>query len=214
MKLVTGKMRLLIAAVALGGFTVGAQAAPIGDAVAGEGKAGLCGGCHGFDGNSEDATYPRLAGQYAGYIVKQVKDFQKGHRTNNDTMAGMAAMVGSDQDAKDIGAFYATQKIKGALTKADKKVAAAGEKIFREGNAKTGVYGCINCHGEKGMGMSAKVSTFPVIGGQHRAYLVKQLTEFRDGGRANDPAGMMVGVAKNMTDKEIEAVAEYLSAQM
>lgn len=214
MKLVTGKMRLLIAAVVLGGLTAEAQAAPIGDAVAGEGKAGLCGGCHGFDGNSEDATYPRLAGQYAGYIVKQVKDFQKGHRANNDTMAGMAAMVGSDEDAKDIGAFYATQKIKGALTKADKKVAAAGEKIFREGNAKTGVYGCINCHGEKGMGKSAKVSTFPVIGGQHRAYLVKQLTEFRDGGRANDPAGMMVGVAKNMTDKEIEAVAEYLSAQM
>ncbi len=214
MKLVTRKMRLLIAAVALGGLTAGAQAAPIGDAVAGEGKAGLCGGCHGFDGNSEDATYPRLAGQYAGYIVKQVKDFQNGHRANNDTMAGMASMVGSDQDAKDIGAFYATQEIKGALTKPDKKVVVAGEKIFREGNVKTGVYGCINCHGEKGMGKSAKVSTFPVIGGQHRAYLVKQLKEFRDGGRANDPAGMMVGVAKNMTDKEIEAVAEYLSAQL
>ena len=214
MKLVTRKIRLLIAAVALGGFTAGAQAAPIGDAVAGEGKAGLCGGCHGFDGNSEDATYPRLAGQYAGYIVKQVKDFQNGHRANNDTMAGMAAMVGSDEDAKDIGAFFATQKIKGALTKPDAKIAAAGEKIFREGNAKSGVYGCINCHGEKGMGKSAKVSTFPVIGGQHRVYLVKQLTEFRDGGRANDPAGMMAGVAKNLTDKEIAAVAEYLSSQL
>ncbi len=214
MKLVTRKIRLLIAAVALGGFTAGAQAAPIGDAVAGEGKAGLCGGCHGFDGNSEDATYPRLAGQYAGYIVKQVKDFQNGHRANNDTMAGMAAMVGSDEDAKDIGAFFATQKIKGALTKPDAKIAATGEKIFREGNVKTGVYGCINCHGEKGMGKSAKVSTFPVIGGQHRDYLVKQLTEFRDGARANDPAGMMVGVAKNLTDKEIAAVAEYLSSQL
>ena len=214
MKLVTRKMRLLIAAVALGGLTAGAQAAPIGDAVAGEGKAGMCGGCHGFDGNSEDATYPRLAGQYAGYIVKQVKDFQNGHRANNDTMAGMASMVGSDQDAKDIGAFFAAQKIKGSLTKPDKKIVAAGEKIFREGNVKTGVYGCINCHGEKGMGRSEKVSTFPVIGGQHQAYLVKQLKEFRDGGRANDPAGMMVGVAKNLTDKEIEAVAEYLSAQL
>ena len=214
MKLATRKMRLVVAAVMLGGFTAGAQAAPIGDAAAGEGKAGMCGGCHGFDGNSEDATFPRLAGQYAGYIVKQVKDFQKGHRANNDTMAGMAAMVGSDQDAKDIGSFYSQQKIKGALTKADKKIAATGEKLFLEGNAKTGVYGCINCHGEKGMGKSKSVSTFPVIGGQHRDYLVKQLKEFRDGARGNDPAGMMAGVAKNMTDKEIEAVAEYLSAQL
>ncbi len=214
MKLVTRKMCFVVAAVALGGFTAVAQAAPIGDAAAGEGKAGLCGGCHGFDGNSEDAVYPRLAGQYAGYIVKQVKDFQKGHRANNDTMAGMAAMVGSDEDAKDIGAFFAVQKMKGSLSKPDKKIVAAGEKLFREGNAKTGVYGCINCHGEKGKGKSESVSTFPVIGGQHRDYLIKQLKEFRDGARANDPAGMMAGIAKKLTDQEIKAVAEYLSAQL
>lgn len=211
---VTRKIRLMVVAVALGGFGAGAQAAPIGDAVAGEEKAALCGSCHGFDGNSEDASFPRLAGQYAGYIVKQVKDFQTGHRANNDTMTGMAGMVGSDEDAKDIGAFFATQKMKGSLSKPDKKVVAAGEKLFREGNAKSGIYGCINCHGEKGKGMSATVSTFPVIGGQHRDYLIKQLTEFRDGARANDPAGMMAGIAKKMTDKEIKAVAEYLSAQL
>ena len=212
MKLTTRNMRLLVAAAVLSGFTVTAQAA--GDAAAGEGKAGLCGGCHGMDGNSEDATYPRLAGQYAGYIVKQVKDFQKGHRANNDTMAGMAAMVGSDQDAKDIGAFYSTQKMKGSLTKPNKELVAKGEKLFREGNAKSGVYGCINCHGDKGKGRAEGVSAFPVIGGQHRDYLIKQLTEFRDGQRANDPAGMMSGIAKKMTDAEIKAVAEYLAAQI
>ncbi len=212
MKLVTRKMRVMVAAIALSGFSVGVQAA--GDAAAGEEKAGLCGGCHGFDGNSEDATYPRLAGQYAGYIVKQVKDFQKGHRANNDTMAGMAAMVGSDQDAKDIGAFYSEQIMKGSLTKPNKDLLAQGEKIFREGNPKSGVYGCINCHGENGKGKSKSVSTFPVIGGQHRDYLIKQLKEFRDGARANDPAGMMNAIAKKLTDKEIEAVAEYLSSHI
>lgn len=216
MKFITEKIRFATAVVVMtmGGYAAVAHAEPLGDAAAGEAKAGLCGGCHGFDGNSEDATYPRLAGQYAGYIVKQIKDFQKGHRTNNDTMAGMAAMVASDEDAKDIGSYYAQQKMKGTLTKPTKETLAAGEKIFREGNAKTGVYGCINCHGESGKGKSASVSAFPVIGGQHRDYLVKQLKEFRDGARANDPAGMMVGVAKNLTDKEIDAVAEYLSGQL
>lgn len=216
MKFITAKMRFAAAAVVLGMgcYAAGVQAEPLGDAAAGEAKAGLCAGCHGGDGNSEDATYPRLAGQYAGYIVKQIKDFQKGHRTNNDTMAGMAAMVASDEDAKDIGAYFSKQKVKGALTKPGKETIAAGEKLFREGNAKSGVYGCINCHGESGKGKSASVSTFPVIGGQHRDYLVKQLKEFRQGARANDPAGMMSSVAKNMTDKEIEAVAEYLSGQL
>lgn len=214
MKLISRNMRFMAAAAALCGFGVTAQAADIGDAAAGEGKAGLCGGCHGFDGNSEDATYPRLAGQYAGYIVKQIKDFQSGHRANNDTMAGMAAMVGSDQDAKDIGAFFSEQKMKGALTKPDQDLLAKGEKLFRQGNPKSGVYGCINCHGEKGKGKSEDVSVFPVIGGQHRAYLIKQLKEFRDGKRENDPAGMMSAIADKLTDQEIEAVAEYLSAQL
>jgi cytochrome c553 len=216
MKFVTAKIRFaaVAAVMAVGSYSAAVQAEALGNAAAGEAKAGLCGGCHGFDGNSEDATYPRLAGQYAGYIVKQIKDFQKGHRANNDTMAGMAATVASDEDAKDIGAYFAQQKIKGALTKPTKETVATGEKLFREGNVKTGVYACVNCHGESGKGKSASVSTFPVIGGQHRDYLVKQLKEFREGVRANDPAGMMSAIAKNLSDKEIEAVAEYLSSQL
>ncbi len=216
MKFVTAKMRFAAVAVvmSMGSYTSGVQAEPIGNAAAGQEKAGLCGGCHGADGNSEDATYPRLAGQYAGYIVKQVTDFQKGHRANNETMTGMAAMVASVEDAKDIGTYFSQQKMKGALTKPAKDSAAAGESLFREGNVKTGVYACINCHGESGKGKSATISVFPVIGGQHRDYLVKQLKDFRGGVRANDPGGMMSGIAKNLTDKEIESVAEYLSGQL
>ncbi len=204
--------RLLFVAAVLSGFAVGAQAVPLGDAAAGERKASLCAECHGFDGNSDNANSPRLAGQYAGYIIKQLKDFQKGRRANHEAM-GKAATIGNEQDVKDISAYFATQKMKGTPQKPNRSVVAAGEKLFREGNAKTGVYGCINCHGDKGKGKSEIVTTFPVIGGQHRDYLVKQLKAFRDGSRSNDPAGMMVGVVKKITDKEIEAVAEYLSAQ-
>ncbi len=213
MKSIRNRGSLAIAlAAAMTGF--GGLALASGDPVEGEAKAGLCGGCHGMDGNSEDAAYPRLAGQYEGYIVKQVMDFQKGHRANNETMTGMASMVGSAQDAKDIGAFYAQQKMKGMLVKPKQKLVAAGERLFNEGNPASGVYGCVNCHGEAGKGKSASNSAFPVIGGQHRDYLVKQLKEFRDGARANDPAGMMAGVARNLTDSEIEAVSEYLASQL
>jgi cytochrome c553 len=215
MKLMSRNLRFMLLVLAMGG-SAGVQAAEglIGDPVAGEAKAGLCGGCHGTDGNSADATYPRLAGQYAGYIVKQVKDFQKGHRTNNDTMAGMAQTVASTQDAKDIGSYFSQQKMKGKLTKTDSKLAAAGEKIFKEGNPKTGLYGCINCHGVRGKGKAKNISVFPRIGGQHRDYIIKELTDFRAGKRSNDPAGMMQGIASKLTDKEIHALAEYLSSQL
>ena len=186
-----------------------------GDPAAGEAKAALCAGCHGGDGNSPDATFPRLAGQYEGYIVKQIRDFQKGVRANNDTMAGMAATVASVQDAKDIAAYFHKQKmVKKPLTAVDKNLAAKGEKLFKNGNPRSGVYGCINCHGPRGKGKSKKITQFPVIGGQHRDYIIKQLKDFKAGKRANDPGGMMADIAKRLSDDEIRAVAEYLSAQL
>ncbi len=212
------KSRILIAL--LGGLASlvlvsGVHASKPGDPVAGEMSAGLCGGCHGMDGNSPDATFPRLAGQYEMYIVKQIRDFQKGHRANNDTMAGMAAMVSSLQEAKNIGAFFAQQKMaKKPLVKVDRKLAAAGKKLFYNGNPKTGIYGCVNCHGDRGLGKAPNISVFPKIGGQHRDYLIKNLKDFKSGLRANDPAGMMADIAKKLSDKEIIAVSHYLSAQL
>lgn len=203
-------MLILFSGLFVWGYANAAK--PIGDPVAGQGKAALCGGCHGADGNSPDATFPRLAGQYAGYIVKQVRDFQSGHRANNDTMAGMAAMVASVQDAKDIGTYFSQQKMADKpLTSPNKDLVKKGEKLFREGNPKTGVYGCINCHGARGKGKAPNISVFPVIGGQHRDYIIKELKDLRDGKRSNDPAGMMQAIAQKLSDGEIQAVAEYLS---
>lgn len=192
-----------------------AFAATGGDPKAGKDKAAMCAGCHGEDGNSFAADFPRLAGQYESYIVKQVRDFQSGRRANNDTMAGMAMTIASVQDAKDIGAYFHNQKMaKDPLTTVDKKLAAKGEKLFKNGNPMTGVYGCINCHGERGKGKAENISQFPVIGGQHRDYIIKELKDFRAGRRANDPAGMMAAIAKKLSDDDIKAVAEYLSAQL
>lgn len=185
-----------------------------GDPAAGEAKAALCAGCHGGDGNSPTADFPRLAGQYQGYIVKQVRDFQSGVRANNDTMAGMAATVASVEDAKDIAAYFASKKIaKDSITPINADLAKKGEKVFKDGNMQSGVYGCVNCHGDRGMGKSATITQFPRIGGQHRDYIIKQLSDFRAGNRKNDPGGMMADIAKKLSEDEIKAVSEYLSAQ-
>ena len=189
----------------------GGMSAGEGDAKAGKSKSELCQGCHGADGISIDpTTFPNLAGQFAGYIFKQVQDFQLGNR-NNDTMSAMAATVTERQDLKDIAAYFASQKqMKGKAS--GSSLAKAGAKLFQNGNKKLGTYGaCVRCHGDKGKGKGKGNSLFPVIGGQQKAYVIKQLKDFRAGDRTNDPAGMMAMVAKGLSDKEIEAVADYVS---
>lgn len=178
-----------------------------GDAVAGKEKSALCQGCHGEAGISAAPNFPHLAGQYAGYLRKQIVDFQKELR-KDDTMSGMAATITERQDLEDIAAYFATQKIMQGEKAAENK---SGKNIYVNGNSVTDLYGCVNCHGEDGKGKSPNNSVFPVIGGQQKDYLVKQLNDFRSGARANDPAGMMADIAKKMTDAEIEAVSAYLA---
>ena len=156
---------------------------------------------------SAASTFPRLAGQYAGYIRKQIADFQARVR-KDDTMEGMADTVTEKQDLEDIAAYFASQKTMKGDTSSD---SFSGKYLYIIGNAATNLYGCINCHGENGKGKSPNNSVFPIIGGQHKDYLVKQLDDFRSGKRSNDPAGMMSDIAKKMTDSEINAVSDYLA---
>ena len=193
-------VRVLLAGL----FAVGVGQAAEGDPVAGKEKSVLCQGCHGEDGMSVNPMCPNLAGQFPRYIEKQIRDFQAEQRVD-PIMTGMAQSIGEKQDAKDIAAYFSSRKRMLGNHSGNKK----GETIFREGNAETGLYACANCHGETGKGKSENNNVFPVIGGQTKDYIVKQLRDLRSGERHNDPAGMMGNIAKKLSDEEIDAVAEY-----
>lgn len=184
---------------------VSGTALAVGNPQAGEEKAnGICLACHGPQGNSLVPLWPKLAGQHPAYIIKQLNDFKAGHRVN-EQMTPMAMPL-TDQEILDVAAYYATQpKPTGA---ADPGLVALGESVFRWGNPETGVPACSGCHGPAGQGQS--LSKFPLIAGQHADYTKQTLAHFRDGVRANDPNGMMRGAMARITDKEIEAVAQYL----
>jgi cytochrome c553 len=197
-------------ALAVGALVVIAGAVHAQDAAKGQQIAGqVCAACHAADGNSVAAANPKIAGQIPEYLQKQLADFKGGQGNKkparpSDIMTPLVANL-SDADMKNVAAYFSGQQIKPAPA-SDKDLAALGQKLWRGGNAATGVPACAGCHGPAGAGIPAQ---YPRIGGQFAEYVAAQLKLFRDGARANDPNGMMRGVAARMTDQEMRAVAEY-----
>lgn len=177
-----------------------------GDSVIGKDKSQLCQGCHGEEGISIEPLAPKLAGQYSDYIVKQVRNYQAGTRTHQ-IMNAMAATL-TDEELIDIGNYFASR----TMMKGDGSVEnPVGKNLFLKGDIKRMVIACVNCHGVNGKGLTPKTSAFPVLGGQHRAYIRGQLINFREGVRSNSPGAIMNRIAKSLSDAEIDALAEYVS---
>jgi len=201
------KSWLISISVATALVSSGAQAASgaaEGDAAAGEAKVKVCLACHGPNGNALVPNWPKLAGQHAQYIYKQLMDFKRGARANAQMSPQVIPL--SEQDFRDIAAYYSTQRqTPGAV---DPAAVALGERIYRGGNPATGGAACTGCHGPAGAGVGA--ARFPRIAGQHAQYLDSTLKNFRAGARANDPNGMMRDVAGRMSDEEIAAVSRFI----
>jgi cytochrome c553 len=176
-----------------------------GDAAVGQAKSALCASCHGNDGNSALAINPKLAGQNAAYIVKQLMDFKSGVRAD-PIMAAMVLSL-SEQDMQDIAAWYSSQTV--SLQGENPDSLELGETLYRAGNQEIAVAACSACHSPTGQGNAP--AGFPSLSGQHAEYTLKQLKSFRTGERANDSNAMMRTIVERLTDKELEALASYVS---
>ncbi|RTZ59447.1 MAG: cytochrome c4 [Gammaproteobacteria bacterium] len=187
-------------------FAEGAATLPgAGDPEAGAAKASQCAGCHGVDGNSVSDAFPALAGRSAGYLAKQLKDFRDGVRT--DPIMSPQALKLTDTDIANLAAYFSGNISKGSTAKADEETLEKGRKIYLGGNRKRGVSACMSCHGPAGHGIPPR---FPKIGGQHGAYIQKQLLAFRDDARTND-SGIMTSIAERMTLGDVKAVSQYIA---
>lgn len=180
-----------------------------GDPEAGAELSLTCIACHGEQGNSEQPMWPNIAGQHAGYLFQQLLDYQVGEERSDPQMAGMVAGL-SEQDMLDLAAFYSglPHKVTGAADDAQELV-ERGRVIYMGGIPDKGVAACIACHGPGGQGNPA--ADYPVVGGQWSAYLRDQLRQYRSGERSNDADAVMRSLAENMSDEEIDAVAEYMA---
>jgi cytochrome c553 len=164
----------------------------------------VCQNCHGPTGDSVSPIYPRLNGQQADYLAGQLKAFRG--RGRDDTHARgymwVVARTLDDKTITDLGKYYASQKPTQPQTGG--ALGAEGEKIFLNGDLARGVVACQQCHGKNGDGNGI----FPRIAGQHAPYFRMVMGAFRSGLRRNDVMGP---VAKKLSDREIEALASYLS---
>ena len=197
-------MKIAVIAVALWAMT-GVAHAQADEARAKKIIGGSCFLCHGAEGESASEVFPRLAGQNAEYIAKQLENFKSGKRKSS-AMAPMVAEL-SPVDMAALGRFYGSRPPHKEAPK-DAPLAAVGQYIYSQGNRFSGVPACASCHGPDGAGSNA----LPRLAGQHAAYLDNQLKQFNKRERNNDNA-VMHTVVEKMTPLEMTAVSEYLSGK-
>lgn len=198
--------RLGVAALAALSALAAPQVFAAGDASAGQAKSAICAACHGVDGNSVVPNWPKLAGQHEQYLTRQVSLIKAGARMVPE-MVGIVPGL-SEQDIQDLSAYFASQPIAAGV--ADESKVILGERIFRAGNAESGVPACMACHGPAGEGNP--LAGYPALAGQHAVYTANMLTRFRAGENwgEGDASRVMNGSAAELTDEEIAAVASYI----
>jgi len=162
-----------------------------------------CVSCHGAAGNSTISQNPKLAGQHAAYLAKQLNNFT-GPTRNNAVMTTMAKAL-SAEDIQNVTAYLSVQVTKPGAAK-NKDLVENGKKIYRGGIGEIGVAACAGCHSPNGAGIPAQ---YPRLAGQHQDYTIAQLTNFRSGARSNSV--QMTAIAARMSDDEMKAVADYVA---
>lgn len=206
------KRVLLVAALLSSGSALAqeAKADPFtgGNAEAGAAKAAVCAACHGPGGNSAMPEWPKLAGQHSAYIARQLAFFKADIR--KDPVMSAQAKPLTEQDMKDLGAYFAAQAPKPGVGSPD--AVKVAEKLYRAGDTSRGLPACLACHGPQGAGNAG--AKYPRIGGQHSKYTAKALRDLRALAGAPIPdvnVQAMATVAGKLTDAEIEALASYLN---
>ncbi|HNP36811.1 MAG TPA: c-type cytochrome [Woeseiaceae bacterium] len=207
---------LLIVLAGLNFIAIDARAASLvdGDAKSGEAKSAPCSACHGAEGNSMSPIWPNLAGQAAPYIVAQLKAFKSDPNNpdakalRSDPLMTPQAMMLSDQDINDLAVYYESLPV-GAQAVADPDLISRGEALWRAGNSEEGVAACAACHGPTGRGNPA--ASYPLLAGQHSAYIAKQLNDYAAGKRRSDgKTRIMRDISERLNQEDITALASYV----
>ncbi len=160
-----------------------------------------CQGCHRKDASGRvSGAYPRLAGQHANVLMKQIADIRSGRRSNIKMEPFIDDHVLTAFDIADIAIFLEALPIPTANGKGVGTALARGKQLYDKD--------CADCHGAKGEGNGAKF--YPMVAAQHYRYLLREVQFIRDGDRRNSNPDM-VSVIKDYQLADMEAVSDYMS---
>lgn len=206
-----GKTLLASGALVLGALSMSPAHAvdPATLANTGTGTIAACASCHGKDGGGQ-ASFPRLAGMNAAYLLKQLADFDSGTRANA-VMQPIAQALSAEERTR-ITRYYAAMPVPQAQTRtapADEP-GSPGARLALRGKWSDGVPACVQCHGPGGTGVG---DAFPAIAAQPAGYIAAQLRAWQAGTRRNDPIELMRHLSANLSASEITAVSEWFSLQ-
>lgn len=173
---------------------------------AGKGQAWSCASCHGAAGEGSLST-PRLAGQPAAYLAKQLEDFRSGLR-HNESMAFVARAL-TDEDIEKLARYYAGIELRATIAPSLGGNLERGRLIAEKGDWKSNVPACFSCHGMNGEGVAPG---FPALSGQQPDYIFAQLAAWHAGERKNSPQKLMDDIARRMNPDDMRAVSDYLGS--
>jgi cytochrome c553 len=173
-----------------------------GDPVKGKESFRGCQGCHKADAAGvREGVYPRLTGQHASVLIKQITEIRAGIRSNPKMLPFVEDPAISMEEIGEIAAYLSTLTSVRENGKGAEDQSARGKKVFTENK-------CFECHGKNGEGNAAK--SYPVLASQHYGYLLREMGLIKTGVRGNSNPDMVKAISK-LSQADLEAAADYLS---
>ena len=163
-----------------------------------------CQKCHGLDGLSRDAESPHIGGLLASYAYKQLQDYKSGSRDHRRMRKRVRKL--SDRDLADLAVYYASESPPAWIQ--DSNIETHIQRLVYRGDPRRLVRACAACHGYGGRGSGPDA---PALEGMHVDYFITTMEAFREGERGNDIYSRMRNIAEELTDEEIEGLAQFFA---
>jgi cbb3-type cytochrome c oxidase subunit III len=172
------------------------------DPVAGKESFRGCQGCHKADAAGvREGVYPRLTGQRASVLIKQITEIRAGIRKNPKMLPFVEDPAISTEEIGNIAAYLSTLTSYRENGKGPEDLTEKGQKLFIANK-------CSTCHGKNGEGSEEK--SYPAVASQHYGYLIREMNLIRTGVRGNSNPDMVKAISK-FSQNDMDAVADYLS---
>jgi cytochrome c553 len=168
-----------------------------------------CEACHGANGEGMAAAHvPRIAGQSAEYLQKQLDDYAQGTR-DNPVMQNFSKQLSADQRRQFSRHFSSLPVPHGAPgTLLNQVQLARGHQLAFQGDEQRRVQACNGCHGPDGIGV---LHAAPYLAGQSAEYLASALRAYQQDTRRNDAGELMRSIARRLNDADVVAVSGYFA---